>query len=55
MSIHSFTIYYVFKRNVRLFRDKVALVSPDQQMTFGELSGGLNRVAGGLAMNGIRE
>jgi non-ribosomal peptide synthetase component E (peptide arylation enzyme) len=55
MSVDRLTIYDVFKRNARLFRDKVGLVSPDQQMTFGELPGRLNGVAGGLAMNGIRE
>jgi hypothetical protein len=41
--------------NARHFKNKVTLVSLDQQMTFGKLFGRLNRAAGGLAMNGIRE
>jgi non-ribosomal peptide synthetase component E (peptide arylation enzyme) len=55
MSVHSFTVYDMFKRNARHFKNKVTLVSLDQQMTFGKLFGRLNRAAGGLAMNGIRE
>jgi long-chain acyl-CoA synthetase len=55
MSVHSFTVYDMFKRNARLYRDKTAIISEDQQITFGELFDQINRVAGGLAANGVRK
>jgi len=54
MSVCSFTVYDIFKRNSKLYRDKIAIVSDDQQMTFGELFNQINRVAGGLIAKGIR-
>jgi non-ribosomal peptide synthetase component E (peptide arylation enzyme) len=55
MSLHSFTMYDMFKRNARLYRDKTAIISEDQQITFGELFDQINRVAGSLTAKGIRE
>lgn len=55
MSAHSFTVYDMFKRNDRIYRDRIVIVSEDEQTTFGELFDQINKVAGGLAMNGIKE
>ena len=55
MSVHSFTIYDMFKRNARLYRDKIAIASEGQSMTFGELFEQINRVAGSLTAKGIRK
>jgi acyl-CoA synthetase (AMP-forming)/AMP-acid ligase II len=55
MSVHSFTVYDMFKRNARVYRDKIATVSEGQSMTFGELFDQINRVAGGLTAKGIRK
>jgi long-chain acyl-CoA synthetase len=53
MSVHSFTVYDMFKRNARVYRDKIAIVSEDQQMTFGKLFDQVNRTAAGLSAQGI--
>jgi acyl-CoA synthetase (AMP-forming)/AMP-acid ligase II len=55
MSVHSFTVYDMFKRNARVYRDKIAIVSEDQSMTFGELFDQINKLAGGLTAKGIRK
>jgi len=48
MSVHSFTVYDMSRENARVYRDKIAIVSEGQSMTFGELFDQINRVAGGL-------
>jgi non-ribosomal peptide synthetase component E (peptide arylation enzyme) len=55
MSVHSFTVYDLFKRNSKFYRDKIAIVSEDQQMTFEELFAQINKVVGSLTAKGIRE
>jgi acyl-CoA synthetase (AMP-forming)/AMP-acid ligase II len=55
MSVHSFTVYDLFKRNAKLYRDRIAIVSEDQQMSFGELFDQINRVVGSLTAKGIRK
>jgi non-ribosomal peptide synthetase component E (peptide arylation enzyme) len=55
MSVHSFTVYDLFKRNSKFYRDKIAIVSEDQQMTFEELFDQINKVVGSLTAKGIRE
>ena len=55
MSVHSFTVYDMFKRNARVYRDKIAIVSEDQRVTFGELFAQINKVVGSLTAKGIRE
>ncbi len=37
MNLRSFTIYDIFKRNAKLFRDKTAVLHEDQEITYGEL------------------
>ncbi len=55
MSVHRFTVYDAFKRNARLFRDKVAIVFPDEQMNFRERFNQISRVTGGLTARGIEK
>lgn len=55
MSVHSFTVYDMFKRNARVYRDKIAIASEGQSTTFGELLDQINRVAGDLTARGIRK
>jgi non-ribosomal peptide synthetase component E (peptide arylation enzyme) len=55
MSVHSFTVYDLFKRNSKFYRDKIAIVSEDQQMSFEELFAQINKVVGSLTAKGIRE
>jgi non-ribosomal peptide synthetase component E (peptide arylation enzyme) len=55
MSVHSFTVYDLFKRNSKFYRDKIAIVSEDQQISFGELFAQINKVVGSLTAQGIRE
>jgi len=37
MNSQSFSVYDMFKRNGRIYRDRIAIVSEDEQTTFGEL------------------
>jgi long-chain acyl-CoA synthetase len=53
MDLRSFTIYDIFKRNARLFKNKIAVQSEDQQITFGKLFDQVNAVAGWLSDKGI--
>jgi long-chain acyl-CoA synthetase len=53
MDLRSFTIYDVFKRNARLFKNKIAVQSEDQQITFGKLFDQVNAVAGWLSYRAI--
>ena len=45
----------MLNRNGRIYRDRIVVVSEDEQTPFGELFDQINKVAWGLAMNGIRE
>jgi acyl-CoA synthetase (AMP-forming)/AMP-acid ligase II len=55
MSLRSFTIYDIFKRNSRLFGNETAVQSENQRIDHGELFGQANRVAGWLHKKGIRK
>jgi long-chain acyl-CoA synthetase len=53
MDLRSFTIYDIFKRNGRIFRDRIAVQSENQKVTYGELFNQVNRVAGWLNEKGV--
>jgi acyl-CoA synthetase (AMP-forming)/AMP-acid ligase II len=53
MSLRSFTIYDIFKRNAKLFRNKTAILHEDQEITYGELFEKVRAVAGWLGDKGI--
>jgi acyl-CoA synthetase (AMP-forming)/AMP-acid ligase II len=55
MDLRSFTLYDIFKRNARLFKNKIAIQSEDRQITFGKLYDQVNRGAGWLTSKGIRQ
>jgi acyl-CoA synthetase (AMP-forming)/AMP-acid ligase II len=55
MDLRSFTVYDIFKRNARLFKNKIAIQSEEQRITFGKLYDQVNRGAGWLAYKGIRQ
>ncbi len=48
MSLRSFTIYDIFKRNAKLFRENTAILHEDQEITYGELFEKVKAVAGWL-------
>jgi acyl-CoA synthetase (AMP-forming)/AMP-acid ligase II len=52
MELRSFTVYDIFKRNARLFKNKIAVQS-DRGITFGELHDQVLAVTGWLASRGI--
>ncbi|NWF92386.1 MAG: AMP-binding protein [Syntrophaceae bacterium] len=52
--MRDFTIYDIFKRNARLYKDRTAIVAESRQTTYGELFDQANRVAGGLIQRGIK-
>ena len=37
MDLRSFTVYDIFKRNARLFKNRTAIQSEDRRITFREL------------------
>ena len=53
MDLRSFTVYDIFKRNARLFKNKIAIQTEDHQVTFGELYDQVNAAAGWLIDKGI--
>ena len=55
MRLRSFTVYDMFKRNAKIFRNQIALKSENQETTYGELFDQANRVAGWLNGKGIRK
>jgi acyl-CoA synthetase (AMP-forming)/AMP-acid ligase II len=54
MELRSFTVYDIFKRNARVFKNRTAIQSEERRITFGELYERVNAVAGGLVSAGIR-
>jgi acyl-CoA synthetase (AMP-forming)/AMP-acid ligase II len=54
MELRSFTVYDIFKRNARVFRNRTAIQSEDRRITFGELYDRVNAVAGWLVSKGVR-
>ena len=55
MRVRSFTIYDIYKRNATLFKDRIAIQSENEKVTYGELFNQVNRVAGWLNGKGIRK
>src|SRR4030067_3601532 len=55
MRVRSFTIYHIYKRNATLFKDRIAIQSENEKVTYGELFNQVNRVAGWLNGKGIRK
>ena len=55
MDLRSFTVYDIFKRNARVFKNKIAIQSEDRQITFGELHDQVSAVSGWLAAKGISQ
>jgi long-chain acyl-CoA synthetase len=53
MRVRSFTVYDIYKRNARLFKNEIAIQSENQKTTYGELFDQSNRVAGWLNGKGI--
>jgi acyl-CoA synthetase (AMP-forming)/AMP-acid ligase II len=54
MDLRNFTVYDIFKRNARVFRNRTAIQSEDRRITFGELYDRVNAVAGWLVSKGVR-
>jgi long-chain acyl-CoA synthetase len=56
MSLRSFTLYDLFKRNATIYRNETALLTEEnRRITFKELFDEVNVVAGGLTARGIRK
>lgn len=53
MDLRSFTLYDIFKRNARVFKNRIAVQSEDRRITFGELHDQVSAVSGWLAAKGI--
>jgi len=53
MRVRSFTVYDIYKRNAVIFKNRIALQSEDEKVTYGELFDRANRVAGWLKGKGI--
>lgn len=53
MTMHSFSVYDIFYRNTRLFGKNTALVEGEQRISFHELLKQVDKLAAGLAKEGI--
>src|SRR5512142_2414513 len=53
MSLRSFTVYDIIKRNGRVFKKRVAIQAEERSITFGELSDQTCAIIGALASHGI--
>jgi len=51
--MHSFTIWDLYERNAKSYREQTALVSGDQRISFGELLIQTRQLAAGMAERGI--
>jgi acyl-CoA synthetase (AMP-forming)/AMP-acid ligase II len=54
MDLRSFTIYDIFKRNGRVFKNRVAIQTEDRQITFGGLYNQVQAVTGWLTSRAIQ-
>lgn len=54
MELRSFTLYDLFKRNARVFKNRIAIQSGERRITFGELYEQVHAVAGRMVSAGIR-
>ncbi len=55
MGPRNFTIYDIFKRNGKIFKNRIAVQLENQKTTYGELFNQVNRVTGWLSGKGIRK
>jgi len=55
MRLRSFTIYDLFKRNAKIFKNQTAIQTEGERTTFGELFDQVNVVAGWLNSKGVRK
>jgi acyl-CoA synthetase (AMP-forming)/AMP-acid ligase II len=55
MRLRSFTIYDIFQRNADLFATDTALVCGDRRIGFAELRARADRLAAGLAAEGVQK
>ena len=53
MSLYGYTLYTLFRRNARIFKDRVALVSGEQRVCYGTLLDSVDRLACGLTAAGL--
>lgn len=53
MSLYGCTLYTLFRRNARIFKDRVALVSGEQRVGYGTLLDSVDRLACGLTAAGL--
>lgn len=54
MELRSFTVYDIFKRNARVFKNGTAIQAEERRITFGELFDRVNAAAGWLVSEGIQ-
>lgn len=55
MTVRSFTIYDLFKRNGKIYKNRTAIQTESQRITFGELFDQVNILAGSLNRKGIKK
>jgi acyl-CoA synthetase (AMP-forming)/AMP-acid ligase II len=53
MRVHSFTVYALYKRNSRMFRNKTAVIYGDSRVSYGELVDQADNLAGELSSRGV--
>ena len=55
MKVRSFTIYDIFKRNAKIYKNQTAIQTEGQRITFGELFDQVNILAGSLNRKGVKK
>ena len=55
MRVRSFTVYDIYKRNATVFKNRTAIQTENQRITFGELFDQVNALAGSLSRKGIQK
>jgi long-chain acyl-CoA synthetase len=55
MKVRSFTIYDIFKRNAKIYKNQTAIQTENQRITFGELFAQVNILAGWLNRKRVRK
>src|SRR4030043_361143 len=55
MKVRSFTIYDIFKRNAKIYKNQTAIQKENQRINFGELFDQVNILAGSLNRKGVQK
>jgi long-chain acyl-CoA synthetase len=55
MTVRSFTIYDLFKRNGKIYKNRTAIQTENERITFGELYDQVNLLAGSLSRKGVQK